>query len=160
MNYTLEPSTRYPPTPAALPRWLASLPRQLGYVRLGPRRRIFALSMSHAAHCVYLFARAIADGGLAAAPTGTWTGKGEGAPSEAHLQHCMNYVRQHVLCEADTTLEEPGWVESAEAGAWGTVGAAGVQRERACRDWRVVYDAVEEDYQRWMEYRVQNWEGD
>ena len=37
-----------------------------------------------------------------------------------------------MLCEADTTLEEPGWVESAEAGACAKVsGSPGERRSRA-----------------------------
>ena len=72
---------------------------------------------------------------------------------EGHLQHCMNYVRQHVLCEVDTTLEEPTWLERAGEGMWGI----GEQRERVCRDWREVYQIVGDDYSSWMEFRAQNW---
>ena len=138
VKYAVESSTRYTPSAAAIPLWFASLPRRLGYVRLGPRKRIFAVSMSHSAHCMYVFAQAIAEAG---------------AMHEGHLQHCMNYVRQHVLCEVDTTLEEPTWLERAGEGMWGI----GEQRERVCRDWREVYQIVGDDYSSWMEFRAQNW---
>ncbi|EIN10125.1 hypothetical protein PUNSTDRAFT_64213 [Punctularia strigosozonata HHB-11173 SS5] len=50
------------------------------------------------------------------------------------LRHCMNYLRQSILCLADTRLEEvrlplPG--ESIFAGDY------------ICKDWSAVYDAAE-----------------
>ncbi|THH13068.1 hypothetical protein EW146_g7117 [Bondarzewia mesenterica] len=146
ISYTFESSTRYTPTSSSLPSWFASLPHQLGYIRLGPNKRIFAISMSHASHCVYLFAKAIAE---------DWLSADEGG-NEEHLHHCLNYVRQHLLCEADTMLEEYGWLESAKQGVIGTGGG----RERVCRDWREVYELVERNYWEWMKFREQNWRGD
>ena len=55
-----------------------------------------------------------------------------------HLQHCMNYIRQMILCGSDTTLEP--------------VGSEGVGVTHTCRDWNVVYETIEDNYERWTNY--------
>lgn len=55
-----------------------------------------------------------------------------------HLQHCMNYIRQMVLCGADLTHE------SAES--------EGVGVTHTCRDWNAAYETVNDNYERWTNY--------
>ena len=57
-----------------------------------------------------------------------------------HTQHCLNLLRQAVLCASDTTLD-------ALNSAHGTDGLGVVH---VCRDWRKVYDFVEENQKRRM----------
>jgi len=52
-----------------------------------------------------------------------------------HTQHCPNLLRQVVLCSSDTTLD-PLIGENAIDG----IGVVHV-----CRDWRIVYDFVEDN---------------
>ena len=64
-----------------------------------------------------------------------------------HLQHCMNYIRQMVLCGADLTLEPTEFDEMD-----GRSGATGVGVTHTCRNWSVVYDTVNENFARWTDY--------
>ncbi|KAH8109252.1 hypothetical protein DFH11DRAFT_951021 [Phellopilus nigrolimitatus] len=134
ISYTFEESTRFGTTNASVPTWWGNLARQLGYVRLGPKKRIFAVSMVHQQHCLHLFAKALAT---------------QSAPN-AHLQHCFNYLRQNLLCQADATLEPPGWTER-------EFDSERVGGTRECGDWSAVYAFVEDNYWDWMAYRQENW---
>lgn len=64
------------------------------------------------------------------------------------LSHCMNYLRQTVLCHPDTRIES---VKS-------KAGKSSRQYETVCRDWSVVYEEAErnfESYTRvWKHYFV------
>ena len=52
-----------------------------------------------------------------------------------HTQHCLNLLRQVVLCGSDTTLDP-----LITANAIDGVGVVHV-----CRDWRVVYDFIQDN---------------
>ncbi|EJD36503.1 hypothetical protein AURDEDRAFT_74167, partial [Auricularia subglabra TFB-10046 SS5] len=54
-----------------------------------------------------------------------------------HSQHCLNYIRQIILCSADTTLEP---VNALHSGTSGT---------HVCRDWKQVIDRVVQMNQDW-----------
>ena len=72
-----------------------------------------------------------------------------------HLQHCMNFIRQMVLCAADTTLEPVDEVVRDESGREVGARASGVGVAHTCRDWAAVYETVEQNWDEWQEY----WEG-
>ena len=61
---------------------------------------------------------------------------------EQPARHCMNYIRQMILCAADLTLEP---VDIGHE-------ASGVGVTHTCRDWRTVYDTVDRNYAEWTEY--------
>lgn len=69
----------------------------------------------------------------------------EGAHAGKHAQHCLNYLRQTILCAADTTLEpfvNPG---------------IGIGVVHQCRDWTQVYEWAEanwEEYAVWRDARI------
>jgi hypothetical protein len=52
-----------------------------------------------------------------------------------HTRHCLNLLRQAVLCASDTTLDP---LNSAK-------GTDGLGIVHVCRDWQRVYDFVEEN---------------
>ncbi|KAJ7817840.1 hypothetical protein B0H14DRAFT_3148042 [Mycena olivaceomarginata] len=52
------------------------------------------------------------------------------------LRHCLNYLRQSVLCHADTRLES---IKNAQV-------QSSKEYETVCRDWTQVYDAAERNY--------------
>lgn len=107
--------------------WFALASASYGYVRLGPHNRIFVVTMFHQLHCLRLL-------NLGFNPIEV--------VGDAHLQHCLSYIRQMILCNPDLTLEAVGWeardFESERTGA-----------THECRDWSLVYDVVNENYQRW-----------
>ena len=53
-----------------------------------------------------------------------------------HIPHCANYVRQSILCRADSTLEEVNAVEHEH----------GVGVVHMCKDWRALREAVEDNF--------------
>ncbi|KAL5486152.1 hypothetical protein ACEPAI_7196 [Sanghuangporus weigelae] len=120
--------------PQASAAWSSVYPNGFGFVRLGPERRILCVSMFHQLHCIEKMRRALdsPDDPVATIP---------------HLQHCMNYIRQMVMCGADLTLEPDGFDETNNRS-----GATGVGVAHRCRDWSVVYDTVKENFARWTEY--------
>ncbi|KAA1475293.1 hypothetical protein DENSPDRAFT_883454 [Dentipellis sp. KUC8613] len=113
----------------------------LGFLRLGPHDRFFGLAMYHQLHCVDSLRRAI----LGLAPHGeTRLGKmGKEGWQEDHVGHCLNYLRQSILCAADLTLE-PEVVEG-EMDAEEGLGVTHV-----CKDWSAVRGFAERNYEEWV----------
>lgn len=118
---------------ASADAWWYTLPTGWGYLRLGERHRAFAIAMSHQRHCLTFIVRSIA----------------LKVPTDEHLHHCFNYIRQQILCAADGTLEDPEWRERGQA--WQDMRTTG--RERVCRDWRVVEEFIDANYEEWVEYK-------
>ncbi|KAG2114534.1 hypothetical protein DEU56DRAFT_188764 [Suillus clintonianus] len=111
--------------PEANTEWLSTSPPGTGHVALGPDNRAFFVAMFHQLHCLRLFRTALV---------------GQNHNAEGHAHHCLNYLRQWILCQADLTLE---------AGDFTTrdfeqhrVGATHV-----CRDWGEIYDSVAVNWQ-------------
>ena len=57
---------------------------------------------------------------------------------EHHWRHCFDYLRQALMCNADTTLEEMGMDHQ---GALGSVNGWGT--EHVCKDWEAMKDWAE-----------------
>lgn len=92
-----------------------------GFSKVGPNERTFQISMMHQLHCLDVIRV-----GFVTNRTGF----------AHHIEHCLRYLRQSVLCCADTTLEEDepqldpdgNWVHA----------ASGDNMVHECRDWTVV----------------------
>ncbi|KAF7322293.1 Hydrolase-4 domain-containing protein [Mycena chlorophos] len=108
--------------------WSTTSPVGLSYVRLGPEFRTFAVSMFHDMHCLR-FMRVIIDGRY-------------DEDSQEHMHHCLNYLRQSILCSPDLTLE-PADVLDRDFEV-DRVGSAHV-----CSDWTVMYEEAEANFNRW-----------
>ena len=122
--------------PNASSEWASLFPvGSGGFVRLGPRARLFGVSMFHQLHCLDKLRRAV----VHVPPTEweTW-----------HTQHCLNYVRQMLLCAASVRLEpvkgDPG------AGDEG-LKVDGLGLEHQCRDWSILRTEAERNYLQWPE---------
>ncbi|KAI5117956.1 hypothetical protein M0805_001618 [Coniferiporia weirii] len=120
--------------PDAEAAWSCIYPNGFGFVRLGTERRILCVSMFHQLHCVEKMRRALdnPDDPIATLP---------------HLQHCMNYIRQMVLCGSDLTLEPEEHDPVSHKSE-----ATGVGVTHTCRDWSVAYDTINDNYARWLEF--------
>lgn len=136
INYTFTNNTADFPIhgPNASTAWSRVYPNGFGFVRLGAGRRILCVSMFHQLHCIEKMRRALDD-------------PDDPVATIPHLQHCMNYIRQMVLCGADLTLEPEDYDEANRRNE-----ATGVGVTHSCRDWSVVYDTVNENFARWSEY--------
>lgn len=119
VRFVVEESVRFAlDLPEAKTEWLSTSPPGTGHVALGAENRAFFVAMFHQLHCLRLFQAALTD-----------------QNDREHTHHCLNYLRQWTLCQADLTLE---------AGDFTTrdfeqhrVGATHV-----CRDWGEIYDSV------------------
>ncbi|KAI1783236.1 hypothetical protein LXA43DRAFT_903912 [Ganoderma leucocontextum] len=103
--------------PDADAEWQSAFPPGGGFVCLGPERRPFGLALYHQMHCLDRIRRGIGKNGY-----------------NPHVHHCINYLRQAILCEGDTTIE-PGVPNLGDKVVRTTV-------QRTCRDWTQVYEAA------------------
>ncbi|EMD39077.1 hypothetical protein CERSUDRAFT_63990 [Gelatoporia subvermispora B] len=112
-------------------QWNTTLPKGGAILCLGPNQRLFTLSMFHQLRCLGILRAALADIYVDEFPTV------EGPKLEL-AQHCMNYLRQMILCHSDVTLEYARTMHGSQITTWETV--------HTCRDWTLVYEAAEKNY--------------
>ncbi|EIW77866.1 hypothetical protein CONPUDRAFT_145996 [Coniophora puteana RWD-64-598 SS2] len=107
--------------------WVALFPND-GFLTLGPSNRTFFLSMIHQFHCLDVIRV-----GMVANRTG----------SIYHVEHCLRYLRQIILCNSDVTIEtgRPRLVD----GVWMHVADGGTGMIHRCRDWTKVRDFLVEN---------------
>ncbi|PIL23304.1 hypothetical protein GSI_14614 [Ganoderma sinense ZZ0214-1] len=105
-----------------------------GFVRLGTSKRLFGISMYHQLHCL---------GRLQQATTVSWDTLRK--LQVEHLHHCLNYLRQTLLCAASVRLEA---LEDDPAGSGGKK-TDGIGLEHRCRDWMLVRREVEANFEHW-----------
>ncbi len=129
VHYALE-------TELGVAEWKASLPSGGALLYLGPDFRPFTLSMFHQLRCLDILREILVDFYFDQSPNATY-GQQELA------QHCMNYLRQTVLCRADLRLENV----RAPSGPQMTVPSV----THSCKDWTAVYDAAEENFREYLE---------
>jgi Mycotoxin biosynthesis protein UstYa len=123
---------------AAFAEWNAIRPPGSGFVFLGQEHYVFGVSMWHQMHCLNHIRAVLVNGD----------------DGSDHTEHCFHYLRQGILCAADTTLE-PGGVGMRLAS--GEVVATGAKDVHTCRDWKQVYDWMGDQHKDWtpeMEERL------
>ncbi|KAG9258583.1 uncharacterized protein F5Z01DRAFT_203104 [Emericellopsis atlantica] len=110
--------------------WNAIRPPGKGFTFLGEEHLAFGVSMWHQMHCLNHIRSTLL----------------YGDDGSDHTAHCFHYLRQGILCAADTTLEPGGVIMEAKNG---DKVATGVGVLHTCRDWRQVYDWMEKDHETW-----------
>jgi hypothetical protein len=115
-------------SPVAAMEWNTTLPSGGATIHLGPDQRVFTVSLFHQMRCLNIIRESLAEvyADLSSKPA---------ISHEALTRHCMNYLRQMILCRADTRLEP---VRS-NIGR----GIAMSEVTHTCLDWSVVYEAAE-----------------
>jgi hypothetical protein len=115
-------------SPIADTEWNATLPSGGATIRLGPGKHVFTVSIFHEMRCLNIIRESLV--------------KAHADPSsrpvirnDALIRHCMNYVRQMILCRANTRLEPV----RANTG----MGIAMSEVTHTCLDWSAVYEAAE-----------------
>ncbi|KAI0059992.1 hypothetical protein BV25DRAFT_1828412 [Artomyces pyxidatus] len=98
--------------------WETQFPSGGGVVHLGTDNRTFAVSMFHQLHCLGRIRSAISTN----------------AGASPEVEHCFNYLRQMMLCQADVALE-PVVADEFAVGDFLNV--------HTCKDWSAVYREVE-----------------
>lgn len=107
-------------TSGAAEQWSALVPHD-GIIHLGAENQQFMLSMFHQLQCLDIIRQAYA------------SHNDEAFVALSH--HCLNYLRQMVLCRRNLRLErvvDPDQLPSVQP--WGRL---------TCKDWRVVYKEFE-----------------
>ncbi|KAJ7912547.1 hypothetical protein B0H13DRAFT_1613418, partial [Mycena leptocephala] len=110
---------------AADAQWEALMPTGGGIVRLGPQRESFMVSSYHQLRCLDIIRREYVDRSM---------GKLSISPA---THHCLNYIRQMILCRGDRRLEcviDPFGEHAVQ-----------VRGTQTCRDWTKVYDRINEN---------------
>jgi hypothetical protein len=97
--------------------------RDKGNIRLGSDRK-YMLSMFHQLQCLDITRRAYVDGA-----------EGRDSVRSSLTRHCLNYIRQMVMCRAESKLERVIDPDGAHA--------VQVREPQKCLNWRVVYGRVE-----------------
>ena len=134
-----EDSVQYPiDTPAGIAAWQATLPRRGALLHLGPKWHTFTLSMFHQLRCLDILREIITQFHVDDQTNTTYSQPGMAS-------HCMNYLRQTVLCRADLTLESL-WSDTSSKVTVSDV-------THACKDWTVVYKAAEENYAEYVAHQ-------
>ncbi|KAI0631203.1 hypothetical protein C8Q77DRAFT_1062142 [Trametes polyzona] len=87
-----------------------------------PRRRTFQLAMLHQMHCLDVLRVALVT-----------HGSGGSVATAEHAEHCLRYLRQTLLCYADTSLEPSG--VGLHNGRWTHMSLQGYGSVHRCRDW-------------------------
>ena len=125
------------------PEWRANVPGDGdGVVYLGAQRQPYTLAMLHQLRCLDVVR------GEVVRPRREGGADADG-PSEL-ARHCLNYIRQMVICRGDTQLEpfeHPNNIDPIFT-----------DQVYECRDWDAVYRKVkenQEEYRRWLETREQ-----
>ncbi|PBK95940.1 hypothetical protein ARMGADRAFT_989848 [Armillaria gallica] len=121
-HYTLD-------TELGISEWDSLLPVGSGMIHLGPDQRPFSISMFHQLRCLNIIRAGLMDSQKVA--------------DAQLLQHCMNYLRQMVLCRADGQLQSVRRSTGGSVTAW--------SQPRACRNWRTVYDAAEVNFRNYKQ---------
>ena len=106
-------------SPEGAAEWSAIVPGS-GLVYLGPQRAPFTISMLHQLKCLNVIRSILPH-------------RNDSDVQGTLVQHCLNYLRQMIMCRADTHLE------SVQDPMTSKVDEFSVYR---CRDWCAVYDAV------------------
>ena len=119
--------------------WLSLFPRSNGWVALGPYDEMFVVSMFHQLHCIDALRY-----GYATAKAGVLVFPGNGTGVEHHVNHCLTYLKEIILCRGDTTLEESQLMRNPEGRM--EHGASGVDMVHRCRDWTTIREYMEENF--------------
>lgn len=124
--------------------WQSIYPGRLqGFIHLGPKKRFFSLSLYHQIHCLDSLRHAI----LGSQGHGQGGHGHVGARDVEHSAHCLNYLRQTIMCAADLTLEPEIVPGSQDVGE-------GLGAVHICRDWSKVHEYVGKNWEAWMLWRA------
>ncbi|KAI0041963.1 hypothetical protein FA95DRAFT_1682863 [Auriscalpium vulgare] len=108
-------------------QWAVLVPHD-GVVRVGPAHEPATVAMLHELRCIDVVRAALAVDGA----------QRDWAPTH----HCMNYLRQTVVCRGDTFLEPYQYASKIDP-----VDGHPIRR---CWDWNAVYDAVYKNQREWV----------
>ena len=127
--------------------WDSLFPDGHGFVYLPrdgdlPNEGYYAITMYHQLHCLNGFRHLVIN---AMANNVTEL-------NIAHAKHCLSYLRQGLLCQADTALEPAEFARTVNGGTTQAVHGDGTTH--LCRDWSQVRKWAEDNYPTWSDKDV------
>lgn len=137
IKMTVQESVHFDITaPESQAEWLWTASAGDGHVRIGQDKHMFAVAMFHELHCLRAIRGVIENG------WDTITHERQG-----HLLHCFNYIRQYILCAADTTLEPGDFTKR-------NFTTSRVGATHTCVDWEPLYVMMKEKWDEWDGFRI------
>jgi len=134
--------------PESVTEWLWAATPAVGdnNVHLGENNKIFEIASLHQLHCMRWIQVA-----LYAGATGDQSWRDDARKDAGHITHCINTLRNSILCAADITLE-PGdaltrnYTESRVGG------------EHRCKNWKAVNEFSTATWMKWRQWQIDNLE--
>ncbi|KZV68539.1 hypothetical protein PENSPDRAFT_687199 [Peniophora sp. CONT] len=111
-------------------------PRGSGRVRLGSDHRIFVTTFYHQIHCLRKMQVAIIEA------SGAHADGADPIATPMHTLHCLNYLRQTLLCEAADSLEEGDFMTK-------DFERDTVHDTLICRDWEALFAEMSDNFETW-----------
>ncbi|KAF9464588.1 hypothetical protein BDZ94DRAFT_1320961 [Collybia nuda] len=113
---------------------LATMPMGVGRTRLGPTRRVFVFTITHQMHCMRRMQLGLLN-------------RSDPLGLPGHFSHCLNYLRQTIMCEAADSLERGDFIQQLNENdeQLGTT--------LVCQDWQQAYSFLDEKYMEWEEWK-------
>ena len=113
--------------------WNSTLPTGGAVIYLGPQRTPFTVSLFHQLRCLN-----IVRAGIVNHHSTNNNIHNDSMQDWALITHCMNYLRQMILCHMDVTMESVRTTVGRGITVWDIT--------HTCKDWSVVYQAAERNY--------------
>lgn len=121
--------------PLGIAEWHTMMPSGDGLLRLGPSGEVFSIGLFHHLRCLGIIREVLVD--IFAHPEKATPEKDNQPPV---VQHCMDYMREMVLCHADLTALN---IKSVHPGRGH---AKDSDNTHQCKDFSVLFAAAEDNY--------------
>lgn len=120
-------------TEAGIWRSLTNQPGGFGRAHLGEQRRSFLFTFYHQFHCISQFHRALQN-------------RTDEIATLEHVDHCLQYLRQTLLCSATDTLEKGDFMKrNFDADPFGS--------ETACVNWETIFGEIDRSWRDFTQWR-------
>ncbi|KAG2030459.1 hypothetical protein BDR03DRAFT_1035477 [Suillus americanus] len=110
-------------------------PKIVGRTHQGPEHRVFVLVFDHQLHCLWMLQKALLD-----------YSRDQPQVTYRHAHHCLNYLRQTLMCNPKAHTLEMGDFLSVYH-----------EKDRigdtlVCRDWSKANSVLEEYHEEWLQW--------
>ena len=116
---------------------LENIPLGHAFARLGNDHRLFGTTMFHQMHCLHAMSSALLD-------------HSHPIYHRYHFEHCLNYLRQTILCEAIGSIEEGDFMAK-------NYDNSRVGDTMHCQDWSTLFDWLEGNLFDWLKMPGAGW---
>ncbi|KIJ44345.1 hypothetical protein M422DRAFT_779430 [Sphaerobolus stellatus SS14] len=119
--------------------WDAILPKGAGFFYYPENQEYYFVTHYHQLHCLGALRRQFLASGLNATKMGL-----------GHVDHCLIYLRQTLLCNVDMTLEPVDHYHEAPNGILHKV-VTGLGVDHRCLDWSQVWEFMDDNYETYQD---------